>query len=131
MVAAHINLPTVAKVVSGPQVVQLFYIISGVYMALVLTQKYKGSGSTRRFWASRYLLLWPAYLCTAAFTIVRGLLLAVAGPPFEFLNEWRPHATLLTPDKTGAFLPATPSCWVRSGCTFSSLERVTGDGISL
>ncbi len=40
--------------------VQLFFIISGFFMALVLNDKYEGS--IRDFYAARYIKLWPSYV---------------------------------------------------------------------
>jgi peptidoglycan/LPS O-acetylase OafA/YrhL len=43
--------------------VQMFFVISGFYMSLVLTEKYRAhSGWVWRFYVSRYLRLWPPYL---------------------------------------------------------------------
>jgi peptidoglycan/LPS O-acetylase OafA/YrhL len=42
--------------------VQMFYVISGFYMGLVLTEKYRGTGWRWRFYVSRYTRLMPAYL---------------------------------------------------------------------
>jgi peptidoglycan/LPS O-acetylase OafA/YrhL len=40
----------------------MFYVISGFYMGLVLTEKYRGAGWRWRFYVSRYTRLMPAYL---------------------------------------------------------------------
>lgn len=37
----------------GPLVVQMFYIVSGLYMALVLNEKYVGQGACTAFAKSR------------------------------------------------------------------------------
>ena len=44
--------------------VQVFYIISGFYMALILNTKYVGPGSYRVFIANRLLRIFPAYHST-------------------------------------------------------------------
>ncbi len=50
------------NITSGGQVpVELFYIISGFYMALVLNEKYVGPESARAFYVNRMLRLLPAY----------------------------------------------------------------------
>ena len=48
--------------VGGRQAVILFYVISGFYMALVLSQKYIGSNSVNKFYAARYTRLWFPYI---------------------------------------------------------------------
>jgi peptidoglycan/LPS O-acetylase OafA/YrhL len=50
--------------------VELFYIISGFYMALVLNEKYMGPGSERAFYVNRMLRLLPAYWVLASITLV-------------------------------------------------------------
>jgi peptidoglycan/LPS O-acetylase OafA/YrhL len=46
---------------NGQFAVELFFVISGFYMALVLNTKYP-AGQTLRFYAARYLRLYPAYI---------------------------------------------------------------------
>jgi peptidoglycan/LPS O-acetylase OafA/YrhL len=47
--------------VSGNLAVQCFYIISGFYMAMVLTEKYDKPGGTRQFYINRALKIYPVY----------------------------------------------------------------------
>ena len=49
--------------------VQAFFLISGFYMALVLTENGHYS-STRIFYASRYMRLWPIYIVCAAASLL-------------------------------------------------------------
>jgi peptidoglycan/LPS O-acetylase OafA/YrhL len=59
------------NITGGGQVpVELFYIISGFYMALVLNEKYVGPGSGRAFYANRMLRLLPAYWVMACVALV-------------------------------------------------------------
>lgn len=68
--------------------VQTFYIVSGFYMALVLTEKYHHFGS---FFTNRWLRLYPAYLAvlivTAAHSLLRWQLGRVAADPGLILYE--------------------------------------------
>lgn len=41
--------------------IKVFFIISGFYMALILTEKYSGPGQTRLFYSNRFLRLFPLY----------------------------------------------------------------------
>ena len=41
--------------------VEVFFIISGFYMALILSEKYTGPGSVRKFYINRVLRLYPTY----------------------------------------------------------------------
>lgn len=61
----------------GRQAVQIFYIISGFYMALVLSTRYT---SARPFYASRFLRIFPVYWIVLAATMLWSLaVLALRG----------------------------------------------------
>jgi peptidoglycan/LPS O-acetylase OafA/YrhL len=51
--------------------VQTFYIVSGFYMAMVLTEKYH---TFSQFFTNRLLRLYPAYLAVVAVTLAHSLL---------------------------------------------------------
>lgn len=55
---AHLSL---RFLVGGPFAVQLFFVISGFYMALVLDDKYRGVRGIRAFYGNRLLRLLPTY----------------------------------------------------------------------
>ncbi len=58
------------NITGGGQIpVELFYIISGFYMALVLNEKYVGPGSAGAFYVNRLLRLLPAYWVMAAIAL--------------------------------------------------------------
>ena len=49
--------------------VTIFFLISGFYMALVLTEKYTGSNRLRQFYSNRILRLYPTYFISVALMI--------------------------------------------------------------
>lgn len=60
---------SVLKLFPGNMAVEIFFIISGFYMSLILSSKYHVS-DTRGildFYASRFLRLWPTFLITTIF----------------------------------------------------------------
>jgi peptidoglycan/LPS O-acetylase OafA/YrhL len=65
--------------IPGTLAVQAFYVISGFYMALVLSTKY--SGRAADFYAARALRIFPIYWIVLAATI------ALNGAPFAELND--------------------------------------------
>lgn len=92
---------------SGIFAVEAFFVISGFYMALVLTEKYTpeelGTGWIRRFYGARYLRLYPAYLVSlVSLLLVYGLAARLfhseAGP----LLAWQ--ALLALPHTAGNLL---------------------------
>jgi peptidoglycan/LPS O-acetylase OafA/YrhL len=47
--------------IGGTEAVQTFYMISGFYMALILSEKYTGAGAYRLFAINRILRIYPTY----------------------------------------------------------------------
>ena len=91
VVAAHIQMPSFLKIMGGGEAVQCFYMVSGFYMALVLTRKYTGPGSTVRFWGSRFFRLWPAYFLVVALTVAIALVMPFAGVHSGMTAGWEEH----------------------------------------
>ena len=69
---------------AAAEAVQTFYMISGFYMAMILTEKYRGPGSYRLFLTNRFLRIYPIYWITVGLSIfawlVCYLLTGQAGP---------------------------------------------------
>lgn len=61
VVIAHSEPLFGITLVGGVAAVQAFYIISGFYMALILSEKYTGPGSYGVFITNRFLRLFPVY----------------------------------------------------------------------
>jgi len=75
VVLAH-GLNIAIPAASADVAVQTFYIISGFYMGLVLTEKYHRFGA---FFENRLLRLYPAYLTVFAVTLAHSLVRWAAG----------------------------------------------------
>src|SRR5215469_1812386 len=59
--------------------VELFYVISGFYMGLILTEKYQHAGGWKIFYVNRALRLLPIYYFVLALTVLLCLFTALAG----------------------------------------------------
>ena len=68
----HLPIPAATPDIA----VQTFYMVSGFYMALVLTERYH---SLPIFFTNRLLRLYPAYLVVAAVTVAHALVRWSAG----------------------------------------------------
>jgi len=55
----------------GRLAVQLFYVISGFYMALILNEKYVAPSLNSTFYSNRFFRLWPPMLAVMALVIVQ------------------------------------------------------------
>ena len=54
----------------GVEAVETFFMISGFYMAMILTEKYRGPGAHKLFWSNRALRIYPPYWVVALGTIL-------------------------------------------------------------
>lgn len=69
--AAHYGLP----LPDGRIAVQMFYVISGFYMALVLNEKYRSRDTNLLFYTNRFLRLWPPIFIVSILVIAKFVLL--------------------------------------------------------
>jgi peptidoglycan/LPS O-acetylase OafA/YrhL len=86
--------------IGATEAVELFFLVSGFYMALVLHERYVGPGSYRLFLTNRALRLYPQYWAVAAFAAVLwiafGTRIPQLGPPSAFDILSPAGATLIT-----------------------------------
>ena len=68
-------LETFLPVPDGRTAVQMFYLISGFYMALVLNEKYKTADTNWLFYSNRFMRLWPAAVIVNLFVILSFLMI--------------------------------------------------------
>ena len=75
--------------IDGAGAVQIFYIISGFYVSLVLTEKY-GTERTLNlpFWRARLVRIYPSYLIVLLVTVASALMLARGGETIPPLAKW-------------------------------------------
>src|SRR5258708_6221408 len=72
----------------GVMGVETFYMVSGFYMALVLSTRYRGR--TRDFYFNRFLRLFPVYwLLVATFFVCSALYWLAVGHPLGALVSWQ------------------------------------------
>ena len=70
------------KFTEGLVSVQIFFIISGFYMTMILDNKYFGKGSYQLFLSNRFLRLYPIYWVVMIITIVSSII------SFVLFNYW-------------------------------------------
>lgn len=105
------------KLVPGDMAVEMFFMISGFYMALILSTRYetKTPAGIGAFYLARYLRLWPAYAVTAAILYAwLALIFIYTGHP-----------------ATGPFdAPPQSSVW-QGVLAFSNLTMIGQDALTL
>lgn len=80
------------SMVGGRIAVEAFFMISGYYMFMILTEKYQGEGRLRRFFRSRFLRIFPLYLLIA---LLSGFMMyALNLKPVSLWHEYVPELPL-------------------------------------
>lgn len=114
VVANHLWLPTANKV--GAHAVLGFYVISGYLMTRIVSEVYVGPGGRLRYFANRFLRIFPAYWFVAVLTLA-----GLAALPGHFGNihgairipqtayEWLQNVSLF--DLIYAPLRVIPPAW--------------------
>jgi peptidoglycan/LPS O-acetylase OafA/YrhL len=81
-------------IVPANAAVTLFFMISGFYMALVMTEKYTGRNRIRRFYSNRILRLYPSYFIAALLMIgVQSYLHKKTRD--EYVSDWQADYAVL------------------------------------
>src|SRR5580704_3613489 len=73
VVAGHTSAIRWLPLAQAGAAVQIFFVISGFYMALILNEKYVGTGSYRIFIANRFARIYSVYFAVAAATAILAL----------------------------------------------------------
>ncbi len=87
------------NLIGGQLAVEVFFVISGFYMALILEQKYNKKNSKRLFWENRFLKIFPVYwiilIASVVFEIVNVFITTDAKTIFPLFNP-NIHLTLFS-----------------------------------
>ncbi|WP_367353177.1 acyltransferase family protein [Achromobacter animicus] len=89
VVLDHLGGGYADQLVGGRLAVQLFYVISGFLISYVLTATDHYQGATGKFYANRFLRLFPIYLAVAALTLTAHI---VSGGSFFRIYEALPFS---------------------------------------
>lgn len=75
VVVAHSEAFLGLNLIGGSRAVELFFVISGFYMAMILSNKYTGKGSYVIFIQNRFLKIYPMYIASILIIIFMSLAL--------------------------------------------------------
>jgi peptidoglycan/LPS O-acetylase OafA/YrhL len=82
--------------IPGVRAAEIFFVLSGFYMALVLHEKYNRPGGARLFLQQRFLRLYPTYLMLLIFfLIVYAVLFVVTGQVYGAIKVWKDYFHVL------------------------------------
>lgn len=117
------------RLTGGRVAVQLFYMISGYYMALVLASKYTGRGSYGRFLANRCLRLFPSYWAIAILTLMVSLVARAMIGDWGRLEPWVAYGDPLS-SATKAVLAVTNAVIVGQDALMFTGLTARGDSLT-
>jgi len=106
--------------------IKIFFVISGFYMSLILTEKYTGPGHYRLFITNRLLRLFPTYWLTLVISILISLLYMVLYHGSFVLGPWMTKIHQLDPVSIVALATANLSILGQDALFFSCIDPATG-----
>lgn len=81
---------------NGQLCVELFFIVSGFYMGLILTEKYNKKSDYGLFISNRLLKLYPIYIAVCILTLAAFFFLEAWGANIYLFNTWTTYFSMLT-----------------------------------
>lgn len=106
--------------------IKVFFIISGFYMALILSEKYTGPGRCRLFYTNRFLRLFPLYWVVLLLSFGVSLLFTLALHTHLLLGPWQTWLSRLSPGTILALITANATILGQDLLFFTHLDAATG-----
>jgi len=106
--------------------IKIFFIISGFYMALILSEKYTGPGRYRLFYGNRWLRLFPPYWVVLAFSLGVSLFFSTVLHTSLLLGPWRTWLHELSPATVAALVTANITIIGQDLLFFTNLNHASG-----
>lgn len=92
------------RLCGGQVAVESFYIISGFYMALILNEKYIGTGNYKRFILSRFFRIFPTYWLILLLAIIVSLVGYIGFDKPYYLARYISYGDCLSPFAIAYFI---------------------------
>ncbi|MYL83052.1 acyltransferase family protein [Desulfovibrio aerotolerans] len=105
----------------GYMAIKVFFIISGFYMALILTEKYNGPGQTSLFFSNRFLRLFPLYWVVLLLSLGVSLVFKFGLHTALLLGPWQTWLGHLKPATIALLAAANITIFGQDLLFFSSL----------
>ncbi|KAB2891951.1 MAG: acyltransferase [Desulfobulbaceae bacterium] len=86
------------KSIGGLRAVQIFFIISGFYMSMILDKKYTGKGSYLLFLSNRFLRIYPVYWFILFLTIFISIISAIFTDNWFFISPYIEYFEVISVD---------------------------------
>lgn len=106
--------------------IKVFFIISGFYMALILTEKYSGPGQTRLFYSNRFLRLFPLYWVVLFLSLCVSLVFKFGLHTALLLGPWQTWLGKLSPATAAVLATANLTIFGQDILFFSHVTEAGG-----
>lgn len=106
--------------------IKVFFIISGFYMALILSEKYTGPGRCRLFYSNRFLRLFPVYWAVLLVSLAVSRFFLLELHTALLLGPWEIWGHTLRPGTIAALVAANVSIFGQDLLFFTHLTPGTG-----
>lgn len=106
--------------------IKVFFIISGFYMALILTEKYSGPGQTRLFYSNRFLRLFPLYWVVLFLSLCVSLVFKFGLHTALLLGPWQTWLDKLSPATAAVLATANLTIFGQDILFFSHVTEAGG-----
>jgi peptidoglycan/LPS O-acetylase OafA/YrhL len=97
VVVAHSGSFFGIKLTGGLVAVEMFFIISGFYMSMILSEKYKGKGSYSLFVSNRFLRIYPMFWGMLILIIATSVIQYLTIGEWGALSFWWENSQLMNP----------------------------------
>ena len=106
--------------------IKVFFIISGFYMALILSEKYTGPGRCRLFYTNRFLRLFPLYWVVLFLSLAVSLVFKFGLHTALLLGPWQTWLGKLSPATVAALAGANLTILGQDLLFFTHLNPANG-----
>ncbi|WP_300161780.1 acyltransferase [Solidesulfovibrio sp.] len=106
--------------------IKVFFIISGFYMALILSEKYTGPGRCRLFYTNRFLRLFPVYWVVLFLSLAVSLAFKFGLHTALLLGPWQTWLPALSPGTAALLAGANLTILGQDVLFFTHLDPATG-----
>lgn len=106
--------------------IKVFFIISGFYMSLILSEKYTGPARCRLFYTNRLLRLFPVYWVVLLVSLAVSLAFSTLAHTALLLGPWQTWLPRLSPATILALVGANITILGQDLLFFTHVESATG-----
>ncbi len=114
------------KLTGGLVAVEVFFIISGFYMTMILEEKYTGKGSYKLFLSNRFLRLYPMFWGVLSLTVLASIICYAVSGNWLRLSPYQQYVESMTPGTLLYLVTTNLALFGQDVAMFLGLDPQTG-----